>query len=82
MKCICMHLYTLNHHSLSHIHRHTIKRFARLLEQVAHKGTDKALFPNVLSLLGPSFAREELAELVAGMMQCVVCVLSVCVVCL
>jgi len=28
---------------------YTIKRFVRLLEQVAHRGSDKALFPNVLS---------------------------------
>jgi hypothetical protein len=44
---------------------HTIKRFVRLLEQVAHKGSDKALFPNVLSLLGPTFAREEMAKLLS-----------------
>ncbi len=43
----------------------TIKRFVRLLEQVAHRGSDKALFPNVLSLLGPTFEREELYELLA-----------------
>lgn len=41
---------------------YTIKRFVRLLEQVAHRGSDKALFPNVLSLLGPTFEREELYE--------------------
>jgi hypothetical protein len=44
----------------------TIKRFVRLLEQVAHRGSDKALFPNVLCLLGPTFDRphlyDELAE--------------------
>ncbi len=39
---------------------YTIRRFVRLLEQVAHRGSDKALFPNVLSLLGPTFEREEL----------------------
>lgn len=42
---------------------YTIKRFVRLLEQVAHRGSDKALFPNVLSLLGPTFEREELYEI-------------------
>jgi len=44
---------------------YTIKRFVRLLEQVAHRGSDKALFPNVLSLLGPTFEREELYETLA-----------------
>lgn len=43
----------------------TVKRFVRLLEQVAHRGSDKALFPNVLSLLGPTFEREELYDLLA-----------------
>lgn len=43
----------------------TIKRFVRLLEQVAHRGSDKALFPNVLSLLGPTFEREELYSILA-----------------
>lgn len=43
----------------------TIKRFVRLLEQVAHRGSDKALFPNVLSLLGPTFEREELYEILS-----------------
>lgn len=38
----------------------TIKRFVHLLEQVAHRGSDKALFPNVLFLLGPTLARKEL----------------------
>jgi hypothetical protein len=42
---------------------YTIKRFVRLLEQVAHRGSDKALFPNVLSLLGPTFEREELYDI-------------------
>jgi len=46
-------------------HPATIKRFVRLLEQVAHRGSDKALFPNVLSLLGPTLAREELYDLLA-----------------
>ena len=44
---------------------YTIKRFVRLLEQVAHRGSDKALFPNVLSLLGPTFEREELYEVLS-----------------
>ena len=44
---------------------YTIKRFVRLLEQVAHRGSDKALFPNVLSLLGPTFEREELYEILS-----------------
>jgi hypothetical protein len=43
----------------------TIKRFVRLLEQVAHRGSDKALFPNVLCLLGPTFDRPELYDLLA-----------------
>lgn len=44
---------------------HTIRRFVRLLEQVAHRESDKALFPNVLSLLTPTFEREELYNLLA-----------------
>lgn len=44
----------------------TVKRFVRLLEQVAHRGSDKALFPNVLCLLSPSFDRPELHELLAS----------------
>jgi hypothetical protein len=43
----------------------TIKRFVRLLEQVAHRGSDKALFPNVLCLLSPTFDRPELYDLLA-----------------
>jgi len=46
-------------------HPDTIKRFVRLLEQVAHKGSDKALFPNVLCLLGPTFDRPDLYDLLA-----------------
>jgi len=46
-------------------HQATVKRFVRLLEQVAHRGSDKALFPNVLSLLGPTFDRPELYDLLA-----------------
>ena len=43
----------------------TIKRFIRLLEQVAHRGSDRALLPNVLSMLGPTFERDELYDLLA-----------------
>lgn len=43
----------------------TVKRFVRLLEQVAHRGSDRALFPNVLCLLGPTFDRPELYDLLA-----------------
>jgi hypothetical protein len=43
----------------------TVKRFVRLLEQVAHRGSDKALFPNVLCLLGPTFDRPHLYDLLA-----------------
>mmetsp|Transcript_31269 Transcript_31269/g.60942 ORF Transcript_31269/g.60942 Transcript_31269/m.60942 type:complete len:260 (-) Transcript_31269:303-1082(-) len=46
-------------------HPDTIKRFVRLLEQVAHKGSDKALFPNVLCLLTPTFDRPDLYDLLA-----------------
>lgn len=46
-------------------HPATVKRFVRLLEQVAHRGSDKALFPNVLCLLGPTFDRKELYDLLA-----------------
>lgn len=46
-------------------HPATVKRFVRLLEQVAHRGSDKALFPNVLCLLGPTFDRPELYDLLA-----------------
>lgn len=49
-------------------HQPTVKRFVRLLEQVAHRGSDKALFPNVLSLLGPTFDRPELYDLLADCM--------------
>lgn len=45
--------------------KETLKRFVRLLEQVAHRGSDKALFPNVLSLLGPTFEREEIYDTLA-----------------
>jgi len=43
----------------------TINRFVRLLEQVAHRGSDKALFPNVLCLLGPTFDRPDLYDKLA-----------------
>jgi hypothetical protein len=38
----------------------TIRRFVRLLEQVGHRESDKALFPNVLSLLAPTFKQPQL----------------------
>jgi hypothetical protein len=38
----------------------SIKRFIRLMEQVSHKNSDKALYPNILSLLTPTFSRLEL----------------------
>lgn len=43
----------------------TIKRVIRLLDQVGHRGSDKALFPTVLSLLGPTFARYDVYDLLA-----------------
>lgn len=46
-------------------HPPTVFRFVRLLEQVAHRGSDRALFPNVLCLLGPTFDRPELYDLLA-----------------
>jgi len=53
----------------------TIQRFIRLLEHVAHKGSDKSLFPNVLHLLMPTLERPHLhpllleAGLVAPLMR-------------
>lgn len=44
---------------------HTMRRLVRLLDQVAHRGSDKALFPNVLAILGPTFERSELYDLLA-----------------
>lgn len=38
----------------------TIRRFVRLLEQVGHRESDKALFPSVLSVLAPTFEQEHL----------------------
>ena len=38
----------------------SIKRFIRLMEQVSHRASDKALYPNILSLLTPTFSRPEL----------------------
>ena len=38
----------------------SIKRFIRLMEQVSHRASDKALYPNILSLLTPTFSRVEL----------------------
>jgi hypothetical protein len=43
----------------------TIGRFVRLLEHVAHKGSDKSLFPNVLHLLTPTLERPHLHPLLA-----------------
>ena len=38
----------------------SIARFIRLMEQVSHRASDKALYPNILSLLTPTFSRLEL----------------------
>lgn len=38
----------------------SLKRFIRLLEQVTHKNSDKALYPNILSLLTPTLARPDI----------------------
>ena len=38
----------------------SIARFIRLMEQVSHRASDKALYPNILSLLTPTFSRTDL----------------------
>ena len=50
----------------------SLRRFMRLLEQVSHKNSDKALYPNILSLLTPTFSRVELYPLLAelGLLRC------------
>lgn len=44
----------------------TIKRLVKVLGQVSDSRTDKALFPNVLQMFGPTFARPELYDLLAN----------------
>lgn len=46
-------------------HPKSLRRFVRLLEQVAHKGSDKALYPNILHLLTPTFERVHFHEYLA-----------------
>ena len=53
---------------------HSLRRFMRLLEQVSHKSSDKALYPNILSLLTPTFQRPSLYPLLAelGLLRCLI----------
>ena len=50
----------------------SLRRFIRLLEQVSHRQSDKALYPNILSLLTPTFSRTELYPLLhdLGLLRC------------
>ena len=50
----------------------SLRRFIRLLEQVSHRQSDKALYPNILSLLTPTFSRVELYPLLheLGLLRC------------
>ena len=53
----------------------SLKRFIRLMEQVSHRQSDKALFPNILSLLTPTFTRSALYPLLLEL-QTLRCLLS------
>ena len=53
---------------------HSLRRFVRLLEQVSHKSSDKALYPNILSLLTPTLQRPQLYPQLQelGLLRCLI----------